>query len=126
MRFVWILALLVLGGCSITPKVPEAQIIQYDQSENTYTQPIVRIVPVYPEFAIERHVEGYVNLAYDVDSKGNVYNVRILDAKPEHIFNQSAITALSDWKFSIYPKGKQVIARKDQTVRFYYHFPTDN
>ncbi|CAH0536377.1 energy transducer TonB [Vibrio marisflavi] len=126
MRILLMLVFLVLGGCSLTPKAPEAQIIEYGPNQSTYTQPIVRIVPVYPEFAVERHVEGYVNLAYDVDSKGSVTNVRILDSKPEHIFNESAVQALSDWKFSIYPKGKQVIARKNQTVRFDYHFPTND
>ncbi|MCL9780040.1 energy transducer TonB [Vibrio sp. S4M6] len=126
LRLLLVLVLLVVGGCSMTPKVPEAKIVQYDQSQNTYTQPIIRIVPVYPEFAIERHVEGYVNLAYDVNQKGDVTNIRVLDAKPEYIFNESSLKALSQWRFSIYPKGKQVVARKNQTVRFDYYFPAKN
>lgn len=123
MRYIMCLILLVLAGCSMARKGPEATIIQHNQTDQTFTQPIIRVVPVYPEFAVERHVEGYVNLSYDVTADGEVVNVRILDAKPEHIFNDSAIKALSRWKYSIYPKGKQVVARQDQTVRFDYAFP---
>ncbi|NRB23287.1 energy transducer TonB [Shewanella sp.] len=43
---------------------------------------------------------GYVQLQYDVDSKGKTENIQVIKSQPEGIFDDAAVRALSKWKYN--------------------------
>ncbi|MCB0390705.1 MAG: energy transducer TonB [Bdellovibrionales bacterium] len=61
--------------------------------------PLVRIEPQYPRQAAMQGLEGWVLLEFDITPTGHVENVKILDAKPNRVFNSSARRALEKWKY---------------------------
>jgi protein TonB len=71
--------------------------------------PIFRVEPVYPKELIRAGVEsGKVVARLQVDEKGNVTDVRIVDSQPARVFDSAVIRALSQWKFQ--PEGDRYIA----------------
>jgi TonB family protein len=56
-------------------------------------------VPKYPWRARTRGIEGFVELAFSLDRKGNVVDVEVVDSLPEGIFDRAATKALKQWKF---------------------------
>ena len=62
--------------------------------------PIERVKPVYPRDAIRAGVqEGTVIARLQIDEKGQVTDVRIIEANPPRVFDREVIRALSQWKF---------------------------
>jgi len=61
--------------------------------------PIAQIQPVYPSSALERGVEGFVIVEFDVSEAGAVVNPRVLGAQPPGIFDRAALQAISRWKY---------------------------
>lgn len=59
----------------------------------------VMIAPVYPRRALSRGIEGFVDVAYDVTASGSTENLHVLYAEPEGVFEQSALAAVTKWKF---------------------------
>lgn len=54
---------------------------------------------VYPPDAREAGLEGYVVVRYDVNAEGRVHNARVVAAEPPEVFNESALQAVSRWRF---------------------------
>jgi protein TonB len=76
--------------------------------------PIFRVEPVYPRDAIRAGVEsGKVLARLQVDEKGLVTDVRIVDSRPPRVFDREVIRALSQWKFQ--PEGDRYIAEIEIT-----------
>jgi len=62
--------------------------------------PISRVSPEYPRDARRRNIDnGRVIARLNIDEKGNVTDVKIVEANPPQVFNRSVIEALSQWKF---------------------------
>jgi protein TonB len=62
--------------------------------------PTYRVNPVYPREALKAGVsEGRVVARLDVDLKGLVSAVRIIESNPPRVFDREVIRALSQWKF---------------------------
>jgi periplasmic protein TonB len=55
---------------------------------------------VYPPEARAAGIEGYVVVRYDVGVDGRVGNVRVAAADPAGVFDESAVQAVSRWRFS--------------------------
>lgn len=55
---------------------------------------------VYPPAARAAGIEGYVVVRYDVDIDGRVRNARVVSAEPAGVFDESALQAVSRWRFS--------------------------
>jgi protein TonB len=71
--------------------------------------PLYRVNPVFPREAIQRHVEkGRVLARLDVDEKGLVTAVHIIESEPPHVFDREVTRALSQWKFSA--EGEHYVA----------------
>jgi protein TonB len=71
--------------------------------------PIFRVDPVYPREAIRSGVsKGMVVARLNVDEKGLVTEVRIIEADPPHVFDKEVTRALAQWKFE--PEGEKYIA----------------
>lgn len=82
--------------------------------------PISRNQPEYPRRALDMRIEGYVVVLFDINSNGRVENIRIIETKPNNIFNRSVITAMKTWKY----EGKiakdlkiKIIFNRDKSIR---------
>jgi protein TonB len=61
--------------------------------------PIVRVSAVYPRRALQRGIEGYVDVEFTVTKLGSVANPQVIQASPEGIFDQSALDATLKYKY---------------------------
>ena len=43
---------------------------------------------------------GYVQLQFDVDTKGSPENIQVIESQPEGLFDDAAVIALSKWKYN--------------------------
>ncbi len=76
--------------------------------------PIERVEPVYPREAIKDNIaSGKVVARLQVDEKGLVTSVTIVEANPRRVFDREVIKALSQWKFK--PEGDRYIAEIEIT-----------
>lgn len=80
--------------------------------------------PHYPRIALERGVEGFVVVGFDVDENGAVVNPFVAEANPPKIFNRSAINAIQRFKY----KPKQVDGKfvKTQGLQYMFTFKLDS
>lgn len=62
--------------------------------------PLIRTTANYPSRALQRGIEGFVELSFTVDRFGSVVDPMVLSAMPEGIFERSALQAISKWKYS--------------------------
>ncbi|MEM1141538.1 MAG: energy transducer TonB [Pseudomonadota bacterium] len=63
--------------------------------------PYLRLQPEYPTRALRRGIEGYVDLAFDINATGATNNIRVLHAQPKGVFERAAIRALEKWKYKV-------------------------
>lgn len=61
--------------------------------------PIVRVAAVYPRRALQRGIEGYVDLEFIVTKQGSVRDPKVIAASPEGIFEQAAMDAALKYKY---------------------------
>lgn len=91
---------------------PSAEIGQSQQ-----VMPLHRVNPVYPRKALQRKIEGFVELSFDIDKSGQPKNIKIIDAKPGRIFNREALKALRNWKYQPYIVNGVAKERLGQRVK---------
>lgn len=78
--------------------------------------PSLMVEPNYPVDAAKRGLEGEVTLEFDVNSRGEVENIRVIAAKPKRIFSGAATRALARWKFTPDQVDGKPIARKGERI----------
>lgn len=61
--------------------------------------PIVRVAAVYPRRALQRGIEGFVDVEFIVTKLGSVRDPKVIQASPEGIFEQAAIDATLKYKY---------------------------
>lgn len=61
--------------------------------------PLVRVSPQYPARAMQRGVEGWVQLRFTVSTAGTVKDVEVERAEPPNYFEQAAVNAVSRYKY---------------------------
>lgn len=67
-------------------------------------QPIYKVEPVYPMFAITRGIEGWVTIEFLITENGNIVDSKVIASEPPTVFDQTALTAVSRWR---YPHGSK-------------------
>jgi protein TonB len=106
-----------LGGASGISGTREFVFEAYELDQAP--QPIIRVPPPYPYGARERGIEGAVQIKMLVTTEGTVGEVRILEARPEGIFEESVRRTVPQWKFAPGKiQGKAVTAWVVTTVHF--------
>ena len=55
--------------------------------------------PVYPEYAKNMRIEGFVKVRFIVDKNGNTTCHKIVKATPSKVFENAALKAVEQWKF---------------------------
>jgi TonB family protein len=73
----------------------------------------VRMVsPAYPDAARKRGVEGWVELAFTVQTNGTVDQVEVRNASPADVFDDAAIRAVRQWRFEPVEKNGERIEQR--------------
>jgi TonB family protein len=73
----------------------------------------VRMVsPVYPDSARKRGVEGWVELAFTVQTNGSVNDVEVRNASPAEVFDDAAVRAVRQWRFEPVEKNGEVVEQR--------------
>ena len=70
--------------------------------------PLVRINPDYPQRALSRGIEGWVQVQFTITAAGTVKDPKVVDAEPKNIFNDAALRAISRWRYN--PKVQDGVA----------------
>lgn len=68
-------------------------------------QLIKMVQPEYPQEAVMRGIEGWVEVSLDVSAAGDVIASRIEDSSRGRLFNRAALAAVQQWKYQ--PRGAQ-------------------
>ncbi len=59
-----------------------------------------QVPPRYPADAVSVGKEGWVKLKYHVAPDGSVFNVRVVAASPEGVFERSSAEAMQHWRYA--------------------------
>lgn len=73
--------------------------------------PIYAVKPRYPASALDRGVEGYVQIEFRIDPDGFVREPRVMDRKGPETFERNSLEAIEHWRYA--PKvvdGKPVMS----------------
>jgi TonB family protein len=60
--------------------------------------PITRHPPAYPPEALERRLEGHVQVKFDVTTSGSVENISVVESS-DPIFEEPAVRSVSVWRY---------------------------
>jgi protein TonB len=62
--------------------------------------PLVRINPDYPQRALTRGIEGWVQVQFTITETGSVADAVVIAADPPNIFDDAAIKAILRWRYN--------------------------
>ncbi|RLB58420.1 MAG: protein TonB [Deltaproteobacteria bacterium] len=102
------------GGPSLGGVVSDADII-----------PLVRIQPMYPRSAAQKRIEGWVEIEFDISTKGKVVNPRVIAAKPPNVFNRAALGAIVKWKYKPRIRNGVPVITRGVRVRLKFELEKD-
>lgn len=81
--------------------------------------PLNEVLPVYPDQARRRGIEGYVKLGFTITRDGRVENIRVLEASPRNVFDREARRAAARWRFAPRTEGGIAVDREaTKTLQF--------
>ncbi len=66
--------------------------------------------PKYPNRAVQRGIEGYVDVRFDISVIGVTQNISVTGASPEGVFEKSALAAVKRWRYQ--PKMEDGVAQR--------------
>ena len=92
-----IVALAAITGFAVAPAAYAAQPV-----------PVKQVAPEYPKRAKRMGISGQVTVAFDISTDGKVQTPRVVEAKPEGVFDEAAVDAVSKWKFKPLPESQTV------------------
>lgn len=118
-----------LGGGPVVAETPPAKIATFEVAAppamvdaaalDQPLTPVSRIPPVYPAGAKHRGIEGWVRVRFEVDERGDVGNVTVIEAEPKGVFDDSVIRCVRQWRFEPGTVGGvPVRTLAETTVRF--------
>ena len=86
------------------------------------------IMPIYPEYARRRGIEGFVILQFIVDINGRVTNPTVQQANPQGHFETAALRAIKQWQFSPgrNDNGTPIPCRFQMRIDFKLENPTNH
>jgi TonB family protein len=75
--------------------------------------------PVYPEWALQQLISGWVELEFTVAVDGSVKDIKVTSAQPKTTFNNAAISALARHRYApVMRGGVAVPQRASMRMRF--------
>lgn len=101
------------------PSASTAQSAQSAPSNDAEVIPLNEVLPVYPDGARRRGIEGYVKLAFTITPDGKVENVRVVESSPKNVFDREARRAAVRWRFAPRSEGGRAVSREAvKTLQF--------
>lgn len=94
------------------------------QLSDSDARPMVQITPKYPISALNKGIEGWVKLAFNINELGEVFGVKVIESKPKRVFDKSARKALKKWKYRAKTVNGNAIEQHNLTVQL--DFKMDN
>jgi len=73
--------------------------------------------PVYPPRALDRGIEGWVDLEFTVEPDGSTSHVAVTGASHDTFFKKEAVAAVEQWKFE--PREPRVFMNRPIAQRSY-------
>lgn len=86
--------------------------------------PLVRVNPQYPLSALERGIEGWVEVEFTITPQGTVKDPVVVDSDPRWIFDRAALRAIRKWKYR--PKIVDGVPVERKGVRVRLNFQIEN
>lgn len=77
------------------------------------------VAPEYPQRALERGIEGWVDVEFTVAPDGATHAIRVADASNDNYFGREAMAAVEQWRFE--PRifmGRPIEQRSYTRIRF--------
>jgi TonB family protein len=99
------------AAASATPDVMEQSLTRLNKLEVTY-----------PERALEKGLEGWVEIGFTVNPDGTVGNAKVLNSNPAHAFEQAGIKAVSKLRYQPVMQGGKPVA-VNSLVRVVFRIP---
>lgn len=72
------------------------------------------VAPEFPRSAQRRGVTGFVDIAFDINTDGTTAAIEVVQSEPGSVFNDSAVDAVRQWRFTPRPDSFRAIV----TLRF--------
>jgi len=93
----------------LTPRAPtqEPEVAR----EEPELSRLIAVDPKYPPSAASSGIEGFVEVSYTVTALGRVENAVVTAAEPPGVFEQTALAAISRWRYSA-EEGREVAPLK--------------
>ncbi|NVJ65247.1 MAG: TonB family protein [Gammaproteobacteria bacterium] len=88
--------------------------------------PLMQTPPSYPLDALQKGIEGWVKLKFDVDNQGMAENIRVVATSHRSIFNQEAKRALKKWRFKPGKQNGLAVGLQNQVVTMEFNLEQDN
>ncbi len=76
------------------------------------------VAPQYPQDALARGIEGWVDVTFGVAGSGEVIDARIENAQPRRQFDRAALIAVRQWKYAPSADGADRAQRLKTRVQF--------
>lgn len=73
---------------------------------------LIEVSPVYPSQALDAGVGGYVDLRFEVDLNGMVRSPEVVASEPAGVFDQAAIDAITQWRYTIPADEPQTVTER--------------
>lgn len=81
--------------------------------------PTVHVPPQYPQRALQKSIEGYVEVEFTITKEGTTDDIKIIKAKPPRIFNRAAVRAVKRWRYDPQKENGQIVERRNKiTIEF--------
>jgi TonB family protein len=94
-----------------TPVLPEQSLTRLNKLEIAY-----------PQRAMERSLEGWVEIGFTVNPDGTVGNVHVMNAAPANAFEQAGVKAVSKLRYQPVMQGGKAVAVESQ-LRVVFRIP---
>lgn len=97
----------------------DGDVVMTGDSVDNPPKPIMQSPMRYPSRAKAQGVTGYVTLSLLISPTGQVEKVKVVEAQPSGVFEETAVAGVKTWKFEPASyKGESVRVWATQTVRF--------
>ncbi len=106
----------------LTPKIDTSGIkldISAGGSDRDVT-PLVRVNPEYPRRALQRGIEGWVQMQFTITAAGTVKDIKVVDSEPKKVFDEPAVQAVSRWRYN--PRVENGVAVERVGIRVLLRF----
>jgi len=117
------LQILAQSQLASTIPAPPRRSVQRDETRNVAAHAITRPLPDFPTDAFQQRVEGWIEVAYDVDPRGNVRHAQVIafnNGRTREAFEAEALAAIDQAVYAPARKNGKPIWSRGLKVRYQF------